>query len=805
MTAPAQAPAPARRWWQRRAITASLTAVLVGSALIVGALAGAQPAAAGPCDPNQTLAPIAGTGTAGVTNQLLDVDGYAVVTSAGGREGYPAGLGLTFSSFGLTPCGDALQSGAVGTAKVLWDVFALLPLRFLGLILDFSLGGSLAETLLGFAQGLVTALQQHVFVAWAPLVITLALITVILGIARGRGQKGWGDLAWMLIVIAIAGIFATPTGIGLAQTANRATAQLTRCAALAPSGGCESGSISDSVLEVLVGDTWAAGVLGELGAQPAPSSLHFTADGGVPDISQAWDVTVPVQAIPARVENQPTWGEVWRWTGAYTAAESSRILSAPDARCSISGSSPETIDISNPDFADLEKGELCSYKWVVRTAMLSELATSFPDSYQDARGATSSGMTASLTALGLIPAMVGVAALGIAVLMAEIELILLIVISPVVALFALKDVATGRRWAEKVVATIIRRITTGVVLGLVIFMLAALQQLVAGTLVGAPAGAPVVPVLLRPLAVGLLGVVVAIAGFKLAGQVRDMALSAAGLPEGDGHGDKATGAAKQLGLGAVAAGVGAATAGKGAHFAGAGKALLHNGGGHSLRSAVRTGVHAGRGASRGPVAKATPGDAGDSGDSGGFSRAPGGEAFDQDPQGHVDAGRRTSDAWAKVMEVPQLAEARAASLRAAAAQLAAAKAELTVAEARQVAARDAGQVAATARVEQLVAQGVEPAAAAWQADAELSERLAPTIQLVAAAQERVGAANVRVAAAEQGDGTALAEAVRDAIVAGQSADEVAARHGLDGDARVALRGFEDARRFELRMAYPSDY
>lgn len=742
----------------------------------------APPAAAGFCDPDQTLPAVAGTGARGVTNQLVDGYGDYVVVGYAGSDvhTYPNGLGMTFDAFGVSGC--QINGVTVGASKFLWSVLALAPLRAVGAILDWTVGGNIADALLDAAEPLIASLGTNVFGQFAPLVIMLSLIGVIIKIGRGRGQ-GWGSLAWMVAVIAVVGVAMTPAGLKLAQDTNTVVANATKTVLLAPLGtDTTSGSISDALVENLVGQTWAQGLMGDLGSEPAPTTLSFTENGDVPDIDSDWTVQVPVEAIPAVTPGQPTWAEVWRWTSAYTTAESSRLGADATTRCSISGNSPETIDVSDPTFDGLNHGEICTYKWVVRAALLSTLVEEYPEAYADISGHTNSGLEAGGTAAALIPALAMIAFLGVSVLMAEAKMVLWFLTTPVVGLAALRDVEAGRRWGQRLAGSVVQRISTALTMGMAILLLGLVQRMVDET---------TTPVSLKPIVVGVLGVVVALAARKVGSEIlglfeQAVGLPASGGPDGNRVLDAAGGALKGAGMAALGGAAGGLAAGRAGGLGAVTKGLVR-GTTASVRHSHGALGHLSRGLGAGRAAGSAHAATHDA------------EAADTLPS-QAEARAATRASFTALSEAtPALAQEVAELVRVARAARDAAATALQDAQNELQVFDQSSTARVSARAADLEGQGYTPEQAREIAISDAAQERTRYQGRVQGLTVRVERAQAGVEAAEAGAGSVLADQIRAALDGGASPHQVALNVHLGPDAEAALHRYADARAVEARV------
>ncbi len=576
-------PAPTRPWWRRHPrVVLSAASVLLGLAIITGALVtSAPPANALICDDSQSLPTIEGSAErAQLSVAEVRRDGHLYVRGTfQGQDHYPAGQGLTFTAFGFDGCGDTIPAGRLGFAELVWQAM-LQPLKLVATAVDWALGGHLAGALLGVV-GTVTAGLQSLVAQWLPAVITLILLVTILKVSRGRGQA-FGQVAWMVAVIAGTSIVASPVGTQLATNLNSYAGGIARCAALAPTGAeCDDASITSVFVDQLVAGTWSQGVLGDLGDDPIPATLQWHT-GGNPDVNQDRDIAVPRDVIPAAIPGEPTWAEAWRWTGSYTRAESSYLASHGAAQCSVS--QPTTGDITSTNADEHVPGdELCAAKYELRTAILSTLHETNREVYEIVRGMSSRPLDAAWSLAWLIPGLAILAFLAAAALVAEVKLLLYLALTPIAGVLTLRDAEVAKLWGGKILATFWARILAGVTFGVGVFLIATVIGLVNGLI----AGGPDIPVALRPAVIGLLAVVVGVAAFAMRRELSELLGRVTGNQAIVAHADGGTEKLKQ-GLTSVAGvAVGAAAGGVGA------------GKGNVLMGMVRGGT---RGAmSRGPV------------------------------------------------------------------------------------------------------------------------------------------------------------------------------------------------------------
>ncbi|GEM_PF-746927 len=610
-----------------RSVTAALLVVLVTiAALTALTLASPQTARALDLNPLDTMCANdqhlylpagADNGSGGDASTVLtrypasgdpaEGDGFAVVSGTGTDAWSDAGDGLTFDAFGLSICHDTGAQVMTTIGGVAWELLAIWPAKIVGLALDWSLSGALSTVLLGVIEEPLQGLNGHVFTRWAPLIIMLSLFGVMWNIARRRGQKGWGDFGWMIGVIAIVGILSSPVGVSLATGLTQVTGQAATCAATAPMGGCEDGegSVSSTVIDGLLTQTWGTAVLGDVADDPMPAEVALNEDlkGKTPDIRDSYTVKIPLDAIPAGPDGVVSYADALRWTNAYTAAEATRMSSAAEHRCNFRDRLPSIGDVTGKTHGDLGADELCSYKALVRAAIYSSLATEHPGSYASATGKSGAALGAALGALfGLLPLLIGVACIAVVGLVAELELVMLMLSAPVVGLGALRSPGVGRRWATELAGTVVRRFAVGVALGVSLWAVGAITVTLTRLLSGAAAEsgatgvaiATVAPKLL-PIAVAIVAALTLLGAFKLLTKLQEILLAGVGLPDAGGN----TGEARGRQVAAMAVGAAAGAVGAPGHaLKGAMAGMRRGAASGGVGRAAMGGLAAGRGAGR---------------------------------------------------------------------------------------------------------------------------------------------------------------------------------------------------------------
>ncbi len=607
-----------------RGVTVALLALLVAiAALTVLTLASPQTARAIDLNPiddlcrnDQAMYLPAGAdnGTSSESNVLERVtasgdaaesDGFAYVwgiSDAGWRD---PGDGLIFEPFGLSICHDTGAQVMTTIGGVAWELLAIWPARIVGLALDWALSGTLSTILLGIVQEPLGMLQDTVFGTWAPLIIMVSLVGIMWNIARRRGQKGWSDFAWMMTVIVATGLIASPIGVSIATGATQAVGQAATCAATAPMGGCEGGdgSVSGTVIDGLLAQAWGAATLGDLADAPIPEriTLNDALKDSTPDIRDNYVVTVPIKAIPAGTGGVVSYADALRWTNAYTMAESTRMAHQEEARCGFRDRLPVIGDVTGKTHGTLDPDELCSYKGLVRAAIYSDLATSHPGAYASATGKAGAALGASLSALfGLLPLLIGVACIAVVGLVAELELVLLVLSAPIVGLGALRSPAVGRRWGSELAGSIVRRFAVGVTLGICLWAVGAitvtmtklLSGAAGGTGVGAAAISTVAPKIL-PVAIAVVAALAMAGAVKLLTKLQSILLAGVGLPDsGGGSVEQRSRQVAAMAVGAAAGAVGA----PGHALRGAAAGLRRGAASGGVGRAAMGGLAAGRGA-----------------------------------------------------------------------------------------------------------------------------------------------------------------------------------------------------------------
>ncbi len=592
------------------AVLTTIALVAPGTAQALGAPSGLNPLDE-VCKPDQHMViPEGGdNGTTSSTNRLTrytasgdeaEGAGFAVVTSVDAPSYRDPGDGLIFRGFGLSMCRDTAATVTTTIGDTAWQLLAVWPAKLVGMALDWALSGALTTMMLDLVKAPMQALYDNVFLAWAPLVIGLTLVGIMFTVVRRRG-RGFGDFVWMVGVIAALGLLVSPAGIKALGTASRTVGQLATCATTAPLGGCDKGaSVSTTIVDTIMGRAWGAAALGDVGDQPIPGriTLDEALKDGVPDIRDGYTVVIPTDAIPAGADGVVSYADTFRWTQAYTAAEATRIASDPAQRCSFRDHMPTIGDVTGKTHGDVRPDELCSYKAVVRAAILSDLASDHPGAYASATGRGGAAIGAAMAALfGLLPMLIALACIAVVALLAEIRLVMLAVMSPIVGLGALRNPGVGKRWATELAATAVRRIAVGAALGLALALVSgvtwAMTKLLAGN--GALAGvaiARVAPKLL-PTAIAITTGLLMVATVQVMRKLEEILMASAGLPEG-AAGEVVGSKGKRVTAAAVGATAGALGA-PGALLPGALAGLKRTAGTTSVTRAARSGFGAGQG------------------------------------------------------------------------------------------------------------------------------------------------------------------------------------------------------------------
>lgn len=534
-------------------------------------------------------------------------DGFVTIGSIGAGAWREPGDGLSFATFGLSMCHDTPAQVATTIGDTAWSLLAVWPAKIVGLGLDWALSGALSTILLGIIQAPLEALYGSVFLAWAPLVVALTTIGIMIGIARRRG-RAVGDFAWMITVLVLTGIIASPTGIAIATGATQAVGKAATCAATAPMGGCQDGqgTISSTVVDTLLMQSWGAAALGDVADEPMPATITLNEElkDTTPDIRDSYTVTIPLEAIPAGTDGVVSYADTLRWTGVYTAAEATLMRSTPEYRCSVRDRLPTIGDVTGATHKGLDPQQLCSYKALVRAALYSDLATSHPGSFASATGKSSAAMGAALSALfGLLPLLIGIALVALVALVAELELVSLFLSAPLVGLGALRSPAVGRRWATELAGSLVRRLSVGLALGIALWAVSAISVTMTKLLAGEAGGSTTAGVAITAVAPKLLPVAVAVVSalamlgaFKLLTKLQGILLAGVGLPDAGG-----SGTGEERGRQVAAAAVGAAAGAVGAPgnaLKGAMAGMRRGATSRGVGTAVMGGLAAGRGAGR---------------------------------------------------------------------------------------------------------------------------------------------------------------------------------------------------------------
>lgn len=519
----------------------------------------------GICDPNTTLPlpaePGASTG-ASLSASTTQVNGWTVVSGRMTPMDAYGGNGYDWHTY-ATGCMDFSVGTMVG--NIMFMVFVSAPATILGAITQFAFSTTIVNALLPFVGGGVSSLNDSVFRTWAPMVIAFVLIGVLFALARGRSQKGLGDMAWMVTVIVIVGMLASPVGPQLLQKVNDTTRNLTSCVMFAATAGCSAGGNANSMtvgmVDSLSFDTWATGALGDIAKDPMPATVSYGERKEPFMVNEDRSMTVPLNVIPAQTPGAPTWAETFRWTQTYTHNEMHAMKNNPALRCSVSESQNIANLSENHPIKDSEStSELCGFKWMLRGAMFSHLLDNAPDSYATAVGKGMERVSVSfVSALTVFPIIILLLVLGFLVLMYQVEMLLLFITSPVVALLAMKSKTTGRRWFDMALATLVKWVSAGMVLGLVMMLVDWSGEVMNSLLSTGGGMAMIVGVASRGILVLLFVIVALVMFFKIQG----MLLSATGLDSAANNGSKGKAVMGALGLGALGAAAGAVGAGAG--------------------------------------------------------------------------------------------------------------------------------------------------------------------------------------------------------------------------------------------------
>lgn len=541
-----------------------VAALGVALALLTSWLAPAQ-GFMGICDPNTTLPlpaePGKQTGVA-LSATTTQVDGWTVVSTPMSPMDAYGGAGYDWHTF-AEGCLDFSVGTTVG--NILFTIFVSVPATILGAITQFAFSTTIVNALLPFVGGGVNDLSNSVFRNWAPMVIAFVLIGVLITIARGRGQKGLGDLGWMVTVIGIVGLLASPVGPQFLQKVNDTTRQITSCVMFAATAGCSAGDNANTMtvgmVDTLSFDTWATGALGDIAKDPMPASVSYGERKDPYMVNEDRQVTVPLDVIPAQNPGAPTWAETLRWTQTYTHNEMHAMKNNAALRCSVSSSQNIANLSENNPIADSDStSELCGFKWLLRGAMYSHLLDHNPDAYSSAIGkGMERVMVSFISMFTVFPIAILLLVLGFMVLIYQMEMLLLFITSPVVALLAMKSKSTGRRWFDMALAVLVKWISAGLVLGLVMMLVDWSGELM-NELVAISGGMAMNLVVASR---GILVLLFVIVGLLMFFKIQSMLLSATGLEGTSNNGTKGKAFMGALGLGAVGAVAGAAGAGAG--------------------------------------------------------------------------------------------------------------------------------------------------------------------------------------------------------------------------------------------------
>ncbi|NTW39597.1 MAG: hypothetical protein HGA44_06850, partial [Cellulomonadaceae bacterium] len=582
------------------------------------------------CENDQHLALPSGAdnGSAYTTRSIGTVDGFTIVSpSSGGATWRAPGDGLDFVTFGLSMCHDAGASISTTIGSFLWQFVAVWPARIVGMALDWALSGVVSATLLGLIQAPVERLYSGVYLQWAPLLVGLTLIGILWRTALRKG-KPLSEFSWMIASIVMTGILASPAGIALAKSTTTAVGQMATCAAIAPAGGdCSApgASVSSTVIDGLLTQTWSAATLGDLADDAVPTSitLNEALKDSTPDVRDSYAITIPVDAIPAGADGVVSWAEAWRWTLGYTDAESSQLASEPASRCTFVDRLPTIGDVTGATHGDLVPTQLCSSKALVRSALISELATHHQSGYATATGRGGAALSAGISGIVTLALMVGISVIACLGLVAEVTMVGLCLIAPIAGLGSIRSPLVARKWASKLGATIVKRAGVGIALGISLWMISAISTMMTTLLTGVAGAtglvglgiATVAPKIL-PVAVALMSVLAMLGAFKMLSQIEEILLAGLDLPD-----DGSTNRGRQVAAGVVGAAASAMGAPK----------MLAKGLGGGLGGGARGGL----GSAMGALARGGGGGLGGRGDSGHGARQTGG----------ADAGGASSEVF----------------------------------------------------------------------------------------------------------------------------------------------------------------
>lgn len=587
----------------RRWLLLILVMLLVGGGLVAASVISAPPAQGsflGLCDSDTTFpAPSAATGTpthGGTVRATQLGDETFTVVTANPNANTPVrqygGAGLEWHPWGQS-CMDAMPLANTAVGQFLFEIVVLWPARILGLIIGYGFSTGIVDSILDAADGFVTGLSGNVFTAWAPLVVGLVLGWGVILIGRGRAKQALSSIGWMAVLLAATGLFLTPAGVGAMKSVNSTIASVTDCVAFGSTGdGCdinreENISYANAMVENLATDLWGIGAMGDM-AMETPESYTLripVVSGLIFRTERELEYAIPVTAIPAVEQGKPTWGEIWRWTQTYTRAELGAMQSNPSLMCFESPEqSPPLAHIL--DAKGLDSGELCAAKWTTRAAIIAHVMAKNPGTMGAIRGDGMGRMSAAGAGIGTLVLALGLGVMAAMVFIYQLELVLLFLAAPIVALFGLRTPRVVRRWSEMMLVTAVKRVAIGFVLGLLLWA----SNFIAVSTSGLGMTGIFFPTTRALLTIGLM-----IAAALVFGKIKDLLLEAVVVPDSTGMAEE--GGKKLLHTG-VAAASGALAAGSGLRLAGAargaGRAALH--GATSTRGAWGAGMAGGTGA-----------------------------------------------------------------------------------------------------------------------------------------------------------------------------------------------------------------
>lgn len=787
-----------------RPLALSAASVLLGVGLVVvGAAATGAPAAdasfLGLCDADETLpVPASPYGSQdGITYSTTALTGYSVVAPTSDQNttiAQYAGAGLSWNTFGMS-CMDASPQMQTLAANWVFTILTVFPLRVLGVMLQLAFSTTIADTLINAAQPIVTSLSTNVFTRWLPLALFVVLVVAAIRMAAQRGRQAWTPVAFSLLVTGLMGtLVVNGTGLSLLRSVNDATRDVTNCVMFGAAGvGCTTNTVdptamfTDGMVESLASSSWGAGAVGDLVQTTAPTTLHITAHDGTPSFTTDQDVAVPVDAIPARVPGAPTYAEVIRWTQTYTNAEMAAMSADPSKQCLTNpDQSPKIGVVSDPSNEDVNRGQLCSYKWLVRTAVLSDLYTSHPAQYTTLRGAGSESIVGAMSGIGMLPLALGIGVMGFLVLLYQLKLVFLAVASPVIALLSMHSTATVRQWGGQMGATLVKRIAVGLVLGIVLWATSAINTGLI-TAISTPYATINVPIQFVPVVTSLAVIALMVAGWMMLSSLRDIMLTSVSLPAGGSSTDRLkSGAMKAVEIG-VGAGRGALAAGSGARLLGAWRGLSRsNAFGGDIGRAYRSGDYAGRQLAARRAHEQRE------------AEHTSEQQLDHDAE--VRASRAVRDAVEGLRSSPESAAARRVVLDDQLDDLARARDRARAAVLGFMTSPDE-LAAVRARVEQLRASGLSPELARARADKESDVRRAALAETLEVAESELAEAGLLDIDSISADDDDFVQGVRTALLGGTDPDDLAERMGVSGATRVTIREYADALREEARRTY----